>query len=282
MDMIASAAPKPFAFVLMPFANEFDDVYRLGIQEACRKAGAYCERVDQQIFRERVLDRIYNQIDKADIVIADMSGQNANVFYEVGYAHALGKLTILLTRSADDIPYDLKHFPHIIYEGSLSLLQDKLEQKVAYFVSHPTKPVASHFPIDLLYEGQSVTSEQCVITTGPNRLWSVVLSVANTSRATLRFDDYSLALICDTEPYYLVGGRADLTSPARDLSGKYIYQLGAGEKLFPGEVGSIAFNISPVSPGEFGWDGSMVIRAFTEVGSRDFRIKLYRPAGNKK
>jgi len=110
----SDTSPKPFCFVLMPFEDAFDDIYQLGIKDACSDAGAYCERVDEQIFQETILDRIYNQIAKADIIVADMTGRNANVFYEVGYAHALGKTTLLLTQSADDIPFDLKHFPHIV------------------------------------------------------------------------------------------------------------------------------------------------------------------------
>ena len=54
--------PKDFVFVLMPFSDDFDDVYKLGIKEACREAGVYCERVDEQIYSENMLDRIYNQI----------------------------------------------------------------------------------------------------------------------------------------------------------------------------------------------------------------------------
>jgi nucleoside 2-deoxyribosyltransferase len=87
----------------MPFDETFSDVYKIGIRESCEAAGAYCERVDEQIFNERILDRIYNQIAKADLVIADMTGRNPNVFYEVGYAHALGKTTILLTSKTEDI-----------------------------------------------------------------------------------------------------------------------------------------------------------------------------------
>jgi len=82
---------KPFCFVLMPFSKDFDDVYQIGIKESCVNAGAYCERVDEQIFQETILERIYNQITKSDFIIADMTGRNPNVFYEVGYAHALGK-----------------------------------------------------------------------------------------------------------------------------------------------------------------------------------------------
>jgi nucleoside 2-deoxyribosyltransferase len=107
--------PKPFIFVLMPFDPSFDDTYKLGIKETCESLDAYCERLDEQIFEENMLDRIYNQINKADIIISDLSGKNANVFYETGYAHALNKKVILLTSSVDDIPFDLKHRSHIIY-----------------------------------------------------------------------------------------------------------------------------------------------------------------------
>ena len=97
-----------FASVLMPIKTEFDDIYRLGIKAAVEEAGIIAERVDEQIYhRERMLDRIYSQIVKADLTIADMSGQNPNVFYEVGYAHARERTCILLTSDAKDISFDL-------------------------------------------------------------------------------------------------------------------------------------------------------------------------------
>lgn len=115
-----------FAFVLMPFADEFDDVYRIGIKEPAAKLGIRAERVDEQIYAEGILDRIYRQINLADIIIADMSGQNANVFYEVGYAHAREKLCLLLTNDAADIPFDLKHKRHIVYGSSIQTLREQL------------------------------------------------------------------------------------------------------------------------------------------------------------
>jgi nucleoside 2-deoxyribosyltransferase len=89
-----STQPKPFAFVLMPFDKEFNDIYRFGIKGAADDVGAYAERVDEQIFSEGILDRSFNQISKADVVVADMTGRNPNVFYEVGYAHALGNCSV--------------------------------------------------------------------------------------------------------------------------------------------------------------------------------------------
>jgi len=93
-----STRPKPFIFVLMPFDTEYDDIYKFGIKGAANEVGAYVERLDEQIFSEGMLDRIFNQISRADVIVADMTGRNPNVFYEVGYAHALGKIVLLLTK----------------------------------------------------------------------------------------------------------------------------------------------------------------------------------------
>ncbi|MBS9958313.1 nucleoside 2-deoxyribosyltransferase [Vibrio alginolyticus] len=126
--------PKPFVFVLMPFSSDFDDIYKLGIKEAAADVGAYAERLDEQIFNEGMLDRIFNQISKADIVVADMTDRNPNVFYEVGYAHALGKKIILLTKNSDDIPFDLKHQQHLVYEGSIVRLKELLTNKLNWAI----------------------------------------------------------------------------------------------------------------------------------------------------
>lgn len=50
--------PKPFVFVLMPFADSFEDAYKLGIKPVCEELGAYCERVDEQILSGSILERI--------------------------------------------------------------------------------------------------------------------------------------------------------------------------------------------------------------------------------
>ncbi len=124
--------PKAFVFALTTFSKEFDEVYELGIKLSCKEAGTYCERVDEQIFLESILDRIYNQIANADIIVADMTGRNPNVLYEAGYAHALNKPVILLTQKADDIPFDLKHYPHIVYEGKVSTLRTELTKRILW------------------------------------------------------------------------------------------------------------------------------------------------------
>lgn len=121
-----------FAFVLMPFYSAFDDLYRFGIKEPAEELGIIAERVDEQIYTESILKRIYRQIDLADIIIADMSGQNPNVFYEVGYAHARSKLCILLTANVSDIPFDLKHQRHVVHNGSILTLREAITNELKW------------------------------------------------------------------------------------------------------------------------------------------------------
>jgi hypothetical protein len=136
--MMERTKQKPFIFVLMPFDEKFRDIYKFGIKGAAEELGAYAERVDEQIFQEGILDRIFNQIGKADVIVADMTGKNANVFYEVGYAHALGKIVVLLTQNADDIPFDLKHRQHIVYGGVIDTLRAHLVEKLKWAISEAT------------------------------------------------------------------------------------------------------------------------------------------------
>jgi nucleoside 2-deoxyribosyltransferase len=120
----------------MPFSKNFDDVYKFGIKAACNNIGVQCERVDEQLFQEYVTDRIFAQIRSADMIIADMTRRNPNVFYEVGYAHALDKPTILLTSTADDIPFDLRNRRHLIYNNSIDNLHQKLrDDLLSFFLS---------------------------------------------------------------------------------------------------------------------------------------------------
>lgn len=116
----------------MPFDKSFDDIYKLGIKETASQLGILAERVDEQIFQEGILERIYRQIEAADLIIADMSGQNPNVFYEVGYAHAKDKLCVLMTKDANDIPFDLKHHRHIVYGESINGLRNSLAEELAW------------------------------------------------------------------------------------------------------------------------------------------------------
>lgn len=138
-DKTPTNLPKPFVFVLTPFEPAFDDIYKFGIKGAAEDVGAYAERVDEQIFTEGILERIVNQISKADVIVADVTNRNPNVFYEVGYAHALGKIVILVTQQKDDIPFDLQHRPHTLYGGKIDVLKSELGPKLEWAIEESRK-----------------------------------------------------------------------------------------------------------------------------------------------
>lgn len=266
--------PKLFCFVLMPFSSEFDDVYQIGIKEACHQAGAYCERVDEQIFTERILDRIYNQIAKADLVIAEMTGRNANVFYEVGYAHALGKPTVLLTREAADIPFDLKHFPHIIYESKLALLREKLTTVVSWHSEHPNTSLEdTSFPLDLLINGQNPLTKQVVLRGGP---WiNFEVTIYNRSLNHFEENDFKLGLVIGKEVSGLSTGYAE-TIPKADIGNdKLQYVLRSRRGLMPGEFQAfeLSFYVEEALDEKL---RDAILRLFTAKGFQDYPFKWAR------
>lgn len=121
-----------YIFVQIPFRKEFTNIYQLGIKQTVEGLGMRCEKVDEVKLPHDILHQIYECIRKADIIISEMTDRNPNVFYETGYAHALSKPTILLAQSAEHIPFDLRHFKHIIYDANnIPALQEELRAGLA-------------------------------------------------------------------------------------------------------------------------------------------------------
>lgn len=102
-------AQRKYSFILMPFAKEFDNVYKKALKPTLESLDYICKRADEISESKEIINIIWEQINRANIIIADLTGKNPNVYYELGYAHALGKDTILITESIDDVPFDLRH-----------------------------------------------------------------------------------------------------------------------------------------------------------------------------
>jgi nucleoside 2-deoxyribosyltransferase len=125
-----SFRPKPTRiFVAMPFTRALNDVYLLGVREVAERLGCVVERADEVEHNGYIVSVIQERVRTSDILVADTTARNPNVFYEVGYAHALGKSTILICQEGEDIPFDIKAVNHIIY-GSIVELREKLERRL--------------------------------------------------------------------------------------------------------------------------------------------------------
>lgn len=108
---------RPRCFVIMPFKPaQIQEMYHEFLAPALDECGVEFQRGDDIFGSNVVMDDVLSAIAEADLIIADLSGQNANVFYEVGIAHALGKPVLLLSSTTDDIPYDLRHRRVLDYE----------------------------------------------------------------------------------------------------------------------------------------------------------------------
>lgn len=108
---------KNRCFILMPFEDSFDMVYG-NIKKALNNNGFVCNRSDEIQANKPIMNKILNEIMKAHYIIADLTQQNANVFYELGIAHTFKdpQNIILISQNRNDIPFDIRHISNIIYD----------------------------------------------------------------------------------------------------------------------------------------------------------------------
>lgn len=104
-------------FMVMPFKDKIrEEVYRDHVAKRIMGLDLTIKRGDDFFSQNSIMQDIWGAINAADIIIADCTGRNPNVFYELGIAHTLGKRTIMITENEDDIPFDLRHLRYVKYE----------------------------------------------------------------------------------------------------------------------------------------------------------------------
>ncbi|MBA2864914.1 AbiTii domain-containing protein [Methanococcus maripaludis] len=104
-------------FVICPFCYPFDEICNNHIKPIVMSSfeNMECVRADDIFDNQPFMEKIWKCINEARIIIADLTGRNANVFYELGIANALRKEVILLTQYIEDVPSDLQHIECIVY-----------------------------------------------------------------------------------------------------------------------------------------------------------------------
>jgi hypothetical protein len=126
----------PKIFVIMPFSEPFESLYREVIKPVADEMGFAITRVDEITGPGIILDDIQQQIEDSHAVVAEVSTHNPNVFYELGYAHALKKPAILLVRREDaaKMPFDIRGYRAIFYDDSIGgkkVVERKLSQHLS-------------------------------------------------------------------------------------------------------------------------------------------------------
>jgi hypothetical protein len=104
----------------MPFADRFTEVYEQVYRPCCHSLDVRCWRVDEVAGPGSITTDIINGVLDSTFLIADLTTQNPNVFYELGIAHTLGKEVILTCQSVEDVPFDIRSSRVIIYDQTIS------------------------------------------------------------------------------------------------------------------------------------------------------------------
>jgi len=145
----AIGLPKDACFVLMPFGGWLDDYYETVYTPAIKAAGLEPHRADDLFRPSTIVNDIWAYTKRAKVLLADLSGKNPNVFYELGLAHALAKPVILVTESMEEIPFDLRALRIIVYDKNAPdwgrLLRDKIESALKEVLKSPVEAVLPAF-----------------------------------------------------------------------------------------------------------------------------------------
>jgi hypothetical protein len=117
-------------FVIMPFSPIYQTLYERVIRIAVENAGLTCIRADEVFSKAQVTHEIWKQIRSSRLVLAELTGKNPNVLYELGLAHAIGKPSIIITRNQDDVPFDLRALRYLYYNTDDPFWGESLRQQL--------------------------------------------------------------------------------------------------------------------------------------------------------
>ena len=131
---------KPMVFVIMPFSEDYMALYEeLKIQFGDKFDFKNAGDLDNQ---QNILQDIVEGIYQSSVIIADLTGLNANVCYELGLAHAMNKKVIIITQDIGELPFDIKSYRANEYSlkfNKLPILIDELDKLLSGAINNSVK-----------------------------------------------------------------------------------------------------------------------------------------------
>jgi hypothetical protein len=121
--------PK-LVFVIIAFRDDMEPIYE-GIEAAAKAVNLTAKRVKDVPGDYRITDQIIQMIHSAYLVVADLTHERPNVYFELGYARGLGKTVITTAREGTVIHFDVKDWTYIPYTDSRILERD-LKKRFEY------------------------------------------------------------------------------------------------------------------------------------------------------
>jgi small subunit ribosomal protein S1 len=223
--------PQPGnCFIMMPFGEKtyegedfnWDEHYKEVIEPTIQQIGMTPLRADGIFGASPLLERLWQGIQAAEIIIADLTGRSPNVLYELGLAHVIGKRILILTRDPEDVPVDLRQFVQISYSTNGSALVQFTRKLQKNILAARDEPVTEAMLTPLPGVGGS-----------PEEVPATVIHVTPTF-ATVRTQDGRLGILSPDEVSWTRRVR-DLTTfrdiaVGKELKGAFVVDLNGQSK----------------------------------------------------
>ncbi len=146
---VAKAEAQGTCFVMMPFKPLFEMYYQAIFRPAVIKAKLEPVRANDLFRPSPIVADIWQMVQDAKVLLAELTTKNANVFYELGLAHAIGKPVILVSETMSDVPFDLQQLRVLLYDKDNPAWGEKLSEGITKAITetldHPIEAVPSIF-----------------------------------------------------------------------------------------------------------------------------------------
>jgi hypothetical protein len=166
----AAEEPQPLGnsngicFTIMPFGGWFDSYFESIYKPAIEAAGLTPRRADDLYRPSAIVHDIWALTKAAKLLLADLTGKNPNVFYELGLAHAVAKPVVLVAESMDDVPFDLRALRVIVYNRNRpdwgEALARDITTSITEVISSPNDAVLPTFLNVVERRTQTITEEE--------------------------------------------------------------------------------------------------------------------------
>ncbi|MBA4375695.1 MAG: hypothetical protein C0401_05925 [Anaerolinea sp.] len=189
---LAENHTKDICLAIMPFDGWFDEYYIKIYCPAIKAANLEPFRTDDLYRPSMIINDIWSYTKKAKLILADLSGKNPNVFYELGLAHGIAKPVILISESINDVPFDLRALRVILYDKNNPdwglLLKNNIINSIKEVLQSPLEAVLPAFlNVDAKSKTINVSEQEKAILEMRNEIDVLKRELLSTSSRDFRF-----------------------------------------------------------------------------------------------
>lgn len=159
---MAIGEKKQTCFVIMPFGDkkdadgqdiDFDDIYRFFFRKAIESLGLECIRCDEIAEAGSIHEKMFEQINQADVAVVDITTANPNVFYELGIRHTLHKaVTVLIRRKGTALPFNIQGLQVVEYDQKKFASIERAKERICEIIKHGLETKKNDSPVHAVLE----------------------------------------------------------------------------------------------------------------------------------